>query len=471
MITKTSFIGQFISDINNYYTFTKELGSGAYGNVYRVQNKLTGEIRACKKMNKKKIKNKERFKIEIDLLKATDHQNIVKLYEIFEDQVYLYLIMEECLGGEFFDRLAQRAKTSNLYTEKEAARIFKQLISAINYCHCHGVCHRDIKPENLLFASMEDDSPLKMIDFGLSKIFSAQDHAMKSIVGTTYYMAPEVIKGKYDEKCDIWSAGVILYIMLCGRPPFFGKTDDEIMRRIARKSYTFDYPEFKKISRDALDLVASIFVDAESRPSSQDILDNPWVNELAPNSTEEVLKLDFDHLKEYSNLNKVHKSVISFVSFRLKDEDTRELSKIFKSFDINNDGVLSMKEVQEGFKVLQSNKSVRLGHNELEAIFNNMDLDRNGMINYNEFISAMIDYKSSIKTAQVYEAFRAFDTDNNGKLSYNELAAVIRPQTEEDIAYLKDLFTKFDLNGDGEIDFDEFINGLELEDNKISRAI
>ena len=168
MISKSTFVGQFIADINLNYEFLKELGSGTYGNVYRVQNKLTGEIRACKKLNKRKIKNKERFKIEIDLLKATDHQNIVKLYEIYEDNVYLYLIMEECVGGEFFDRLALRAKSLNLYTEKDAAKIFKQLVSAINYCHSHGVCHRDIKPENILFSSTDEDSPLKLIDFGLS---------------------------------------------------------------------------------------------------------------------------------------------------------------------------------------------------------------------------------------------------------------------------------------------------------------
>src|SRR4051812_40142097 len=125
MISKSTFVGQYIADINQSYTFLKELGSGTYGSVYKVQNKLTGEIFACKKLNKRKIKNKERFKIEIDLLKATDHQNIVKLFEIYEDNVYLYLLMQECEGGEFFDRLASRAKSSNMYTEKEAAKVFK----------------------------------------------------------------------------------------------------------------------------------------------------------------------------------------------------------------------------------------------------------------------------------------------------------------------------------------------------------
>ena len=150
----------------------------------------------------KKIKNKKQFQTELDLLKATDHPNIIKLYDIYEDAHYIYLIMEECNGGEFFDSLTKRAKEKNMYTEKECAKIFKQILEAVNYLHAHGVCHRDLKPENILFSNVADDSSLKLIDFGLSKVLDGENQ-LKGAVGTTFYMAPEVIEGKYNEKCDL----------------------------------------------------------------------------------------------------------------------------------------------------------------------------------------------------------------------------------------------------------------------------
>ena len=151
MIVKSHFITEHIADIHNTFNFIKELGKGSFGHVIRVQHKVTGHIFACKRMNKHQIANKARFKTEIDLLKATDHPNIIKLYGIFEDNVFLHLVMEECLGGEFFDRLAKRARQLNMYTEKDAGRIFKQILDAVNYLHAHGVCHRDLKPENILY--------------------------------------------------------------------------------------------------------------------------------------------------------------------------------------------------------------------------------------------------------------------------------------------------------------------------------
>jgi calcium-dependent protein kinase len=619
MISKSTLIGQYISDITQSYTFTKELGSGSYGTVYRVQNKLTGEFRACKKLNKRKITNPTRFKLEIDLLKATDHPNIVRLYEIYEDNVYLYLIMEECLGGEFFDRLAERAKNGNLYTEREAAKIFRELLEAINYCHSHGVCHRDIKPENILFSSKDENSTLKICDFGLSKVFSMNNKIMNSIVGTTYYMAPEVLTGTYDEKCDVWSAGVILYIILCGRPPFYGKTDPEIMRRIKNKNYSFDFKEWNVVSNQAKELIKSIFVDAGNRPSSEQILNTSWVIELAPHSTGEVIDVDWDDVKKYSKLNKIQKCVISFASFRLRDEDTKELKEIFKSIDVNSDGVLSAGEMHKGFEILRKkfeekkkNKTknsfksnntggstatsnsygnsetsggtnvatnggnsvynskvsgvngdfshidgkevtfsgpsienvlrgevanevdfnmedvamknddsfeerdeesdvnnavnkvedtnidvhschcegttVNKGDNgssningvtsensenistftsllsceDISSVFGEIDLDKNGLINYNEFIAATVDYKHKIKQDHIFEAFRSYDKDRSGKLSFKELLEVIKPQTSEDIDYLKNLFFNYDKNHDGEIDWEEFLSGLEL---------
>ena len=455
MIRKSHFIGEHIADINNYYEFIKELGKGSYGQVFRCQNKETGNVYACKKMSKKKIKNKKQFQTELNLLRTTDHPNIIKLYDIYEDNKYIYLIMEECNGGEFFDSLAKRAKEKNMYTEKECARIFKQILEAVNYLHAHGVCHRDLKPENILFSNVADDSCLKLIDFGLSKVLDGESN-MKKTVGTTFYMAPEVIQGNYNEKCDLWSCGVILYIMLCGKPPFYSQDEEELKKKICSMKYNFDYPEFKKVSKDAINLIKKILVGPDQRLSAAQILADPWIKENAPNATGENLKQNWEHIERYSKLNLVQKSIINFTAFHLTSRETKEFVELFKSLDENSDGVLSIDEIKKG---VEQSKFGAKGDN-IVKMFEEMDIDKNGLINYTEFISALMDYEK-IKENQLLECFNSYDTDDSGKISFKEFCDMIKPETEEEKQDLKDLYDQFDTDGDGEISLKEFKEGFK----------
>lgn len=462
MINKSVFIGQYISDITKNYDFEQELGSGAYGKVFRIKHRETNNYYACKRMNKRQISNKERFKIEIDLLKATDHPYIVKLVELYEDNVYLYLVMEECKGGELFDRLAERAKSHNLYTEKESCEIFKKIINAINYCHSHGVCHRDIKPENILFSDKNDFSSLKVVDFGLSRVFSSEDKVMTSVVGTTFYMAPEVINGKYNEKCDIWSAGCILYIMLCGRPPFYAKNDSELIRKINAKAYSFNYPEFSVISSDAKDLITRMLCDEDKRLSAQGVLDHTWIKNNAPNSKEKLLNLNFHNVTHFVAMNKLKKSVFSFIATRLNSEETTDLAEAFNAFDKNRDGVITMKEAKEGILYMKQNskgniKEIESIEQNLSNIFRDVDLDQNGQINYSEFIAASLDHQKMLRKEMIYEAFKTFDSNHAGKLSMKNLMEIVRPVNKQDIEYLKELFNKYDTDKNGFLDYNEFM--------------
>ena len=461
MISKSHFITENISDIKDTFNIIKELGQGSYGHVIRVQHKQTGHIYACKKMNKKQIANKQRFKTEIDLLKATDHPNIVKLYGIFEDNIFLHLIMEECTGGEFFNRLAQRAKDLNMYTEKDAARIFKQLLGAVNYLHAQGVCHRDIKPENILFSTIDEEYPLKLIDFGLSNIFNGDDNTMKGIVGTTFYMAPEVLTGKYNEKCDVWACGVILYIMLCGKPPFYSKDENDLRHKICEMKYDFNFQEFQNVSEEAKDLIKSILVSKETRPSIQEVLEHKWIKENAPNSTNKVLNIDWFHIKKYSQLNLMQKCVINFTAFHLTEDETRQFVEMFNSLDENNDGVLTIEEIQNGIEKCQF--SMKINTDDMIEMFNEMDVDKNGLINFTEFISALMDYEKYIKKEQLLECFKSYDSDGSGTISFEEFCDMIKPQDEEEKKKLFDLYKKYDENNDGEIDFNEFVDGFLKE--------
>ena len=366
--------------------------------------------------------------------------------------------MEECTGGEFFDRLAKRAKENKMYTEKDGARILKQILQAVNYLHSHGVCHRDLKPENILFSTISEDSQVKLIDFGLSKVFDGDNNTMKGTVGTTFYMAPEVINGKYDEKCDIWSCGVILYIMLCGKPPFYSSDEEELKEKICSMQYDLNYKEFLNVSQDALDLIKSIFVPMEQRPSAYDLLNTKWIKENAPNSKNLSINVDWNHVKDYSHLNLLQKSVINFTAFHLNEEDTMKFVEMFKSLDENNDGVLSMEEIRKGMEDCKFESNIIV--DDIVNMFNDMDIDKNGLVNYTEFVSALMDYRKMIKKEQLLECFKSYDTDGSGKISFDEFCDMIKPQNEKEKKELYDLYNKFDNNGDGEIDFEEFVTGF-----------
>jgi calcium-dependent protein kinase len=236
-----------------------------------------------------------------------------------------------------------------------------------------------LKPENLLLLNQSDDSPIKVIDFGLSNIFkdkTGQESKMTTKVGTAYYVSPEVLAGNYDEKCDIWSAGVILYILLCGDPPFNGPNDNEIYKKIKQKKFAFTNPLWKNVSDQAKELIKSMLSEPEVRPTAEQVLQHPWIKDLAPHSSEAVLKLNPSSLKHYANTSKFQKAVMTFICSRMKDEEVSHLKEIFESIDKNGDGHLSLDEVKEGMK------KVGMEDQGIEELFKKMDTDGSGMIDY-----------------------------------------------------------------------------------------
>jgi calcium-dependent protein kinase len=367
--------------------------------------------------------------------------------------------MEECSGGELFARLALNAKNNKMYTEKDAAKMMKQILEAVNYLHFHGVCHRDLKPENILLSTMEESSQLKLIDFGLSKVLKTMDDIIKEKVGTLYYMAPEVILGDYNEKCDVWSCGVILYIMLSGNPPFYDDNQDKLKEKICNIEYNFNLPIFSKVSEDAKDLLKQIFVSNEFRPTISEILNSTWVKENAPNATSENLNIDWGHIQKYSKLNLVQKSVINFRAFHMSADEAQEFIDMFKLIDENSDGVLSLEEIQNGIKNCKLN--LKMNEDSVVQLFNDMDIDKNGLVNYTEFLSALMDYEKNIKKEHLIECFRKYDADDSGKIDFNEFCKILRPQNEIEEKELKELYNRFDKDGDGEIDVGEFIEGFK----------
>ena len=230
-IQQATFITHKSTSILKDYSIGAKLGSGAFGTVQRAVHKSTHRQRAIKSVRKNQItrdmRDHSKFFNEIDILKQTDHPDIVRMYEFYEDKNFFHIVTELLTGGELFDFIIKH----KMLSEPVAAHFLKQILSAVAYCHANGIVHRDIKPENLLLDSDSAHASLKVIDFGTSTLFDPKER-LHHRYGTAYYIAPEVLVKNYDSKCDIWSCGVILFILLSGAPPFYGRSDEEIISKV-----------------------------------------------------------------------------------------------------------------------------------------------------------------------------------------------------------------------------------------------
>ncbi|CAD8100917.1 unnamed protein product [Paramecium sonneborni] len=267
--------------VQDFYEINeKDLSSGYQGKVIITKHKFLGSDRALKIIHKNEVLDQDCLRKTIKVLHNLDHPNIIKLFEIFEDDQNIFLIMELCTGGELFERLRDQDK----FTENESRGIFKQIMQAIHHCHTHGLCHRDLKPEYILFLDKTLNSPIKLIGFDASVFFNDEQYKTLSgktqltkKIGTAFYIAPEVLDQNYNEICDIWSAGVILYILLTGCPPFNGTTEQEILTAVKTGNIKLDTPEFNGISNDCKDLISKMLTKPNHRLNAEQVLKHPWL--------------------------------------------------------------------------------------------------------------------------------------------------------------------------------------------------
>jgi len=450
---KEKFVGKVEGKLEDKYKIIKEIGTGGFSRCLLVKNKTTGIEYACKELPKKKLSDYEGLMREVNLMIKLDHPNIIKLYEVYENDKNIYLIMELCTGGELFDRIVENTENGVQFTEKQAANLFKQMMSAINYCHKNGIVHRDLKPENLLYLNKDKNSPIKVIDFGMSKRFDSK-HFMSEKVGTAYYISPEVLNGKYDEKCDIWSAGVILYIIICGYPCFNGDDDDEIFAAIQKGKINFPSPEWDNISNDAKELIKKMCCSPNKRLTAEQVLNETWVKDNAPNAGKALLPMKIDGFKNYSNSNKLRKAVLTYIASRLSEEEIKKIKAIFETIDTDNDGKLSLEELKKAVSLTDGMKIEYI-----EQLFKSIDTDNSGNIEYTEFISASIEKNVYLNEEKLKEAFKLFDVDGSGKISRAEIEKVLH--MDKHSKEIDAIMAKHDINKDGEIDFQEFLTMMK----------
>eukprot|EP00918_Siedleckia_nematoides_P054212 GHVU01118360.1.p1 GENE.GHVU01118360.1~~GHVU01118360.1.p1 ORF type:complete len:416 (-),score=70.05 GHVU01118360.1:1079-2326(-) len=263
-----------LGDIRSAYSFDPPvvLGTGFGGPVVLATHKWTGTQFAVKPLRKKGVSPQQRARQrnEATVYLSIDHPNISRLVEVWEDAINAYMVMEVCTGGELYDRLLQKHR----YTEGDVQTLTLQMLRAIHYLHANNIVHRDLKLENWLFASADDDAPLKLIDFGLSKFWDADhDEHMTSVCGSLFYMSPDTLQRCYSNKCDMWSLGVIVYMLLAGDPPFHATTNEGLRGAILKGNFRFDARPWTEVSAAAKDFVhALLTVDPAVRLSAKQAL-------------------------------------------------------------------------------------------------------------------------------------------------------------------------------------------------------
>ena len=449
------------------YIKKKLLGSGAFGEVWLVRHKDLERDFAMKIIKKRKNKSNEEKEIlnEIEILKKLDHPKILKIIDFYSKVKKYYIITEYCPEGELFNEIIKVGR----FDEGQTAFIINQILKAISYCHRNQIIHRDIKPENIMITKREKNGCLqvKLIDFGTAKIFE-KGQSENRYVGSSYYMAPEVLKRKYDEKCDLWSIGVILYILLTGRPPFDGNDDEEILKNVEIGVYDKTSYPFPSLSSYAKDLINKLLqYDAKKRISAEEALEHQWFKtaefkkkDKVNTIPHELAKQLITNMTKYKSNNMLKCAVVAYLVHHLTNtEECMEASKLFIKIDLNSDGKIEKHELIQGFQKYwgMSEEEVK---EKVDIIFANIDTDFNGFIEYEEFVRAAVNPAIFMSQNYLKFAFNYFDRDSSGDITFEEIKKRFSQNSnynsEKMDTELREIFDKIDINNDGSISFFEF---------------
>ncbi|XP_057809807.1 calcium-dependent protein kinase 2 [Salvia miltiorrhiza] len=445
-------LGKAYEDVTVQYRLGKELGRGQFGVTYLCTEIATGQQLACKSISKKKLvtrSDKEDMRREIQIMQHLSGQpNIVEFKGAYEDKHSVHLVMELCAGGELFDRIIANGH----YTESAAAAICRSIVGVVQICHFMGVMHRDLKPENFLLSDKGDNALLKATDFGLS-VFIEEGKTYKDVVGSAYYVAPEVLRRKYGKEVDIWSAGVMLYILLSGVPPFWGDSERAIFDAVLRGNVDFETKPWPSISQSAKDLVRRMLThDPKKRITAAQVLEHPWIKEGGEASDKPIDSAVLSRMKQFRAMNKLKKLALKVIAENLSAEEIHGLKAMFTNMDTDKSGTITYEELKAGLARLGS----KLTETEVRQLMDAADVDGNGTIDYIEFITATMHRHRLEREENLYKAFQYFDKDNSGFITRDELETGMQEHGMGDPATIKEIIAEVDSDNDGRINYEEF---------------
>ncbi|CAD8071495.1 unnamed protein product [Paramecium sonneborni] len=484
--TNRDYIFMSTADIHKIFSFGKVLGIGAFGKVLTAKRRNNGEKQyAIKIIDKKKVKGRETMLAnEIYVLQRLDHPNIIKFHEVYQSELYFYICMDKCIGGELTDSVPKNQKS---YNESQARDIMVKIISAVAYIHELGIIHRDIKPENIMFTDLDIRSEPKLIDFGLSVKYDAFSYnKLKAGVGTPVYLAPEVIEGTYNEKCDIWSLGVLLFSMLVGYPPFYGRNRQELYQNIQYQNLIFDKRHWRIISDEAKDLLKRMLnKNPQLRYSAKECLNHSWFQLLfkdglfkpprrstgfSGTQSDDDQRTLYQMLKTYRIGAKFKREVMKVLVNQMNEKDLAKLQQIFKNIDVDNSGTITVQELHHALMQEGSLATIE----EIEEIMENIGFDINELedqtatlshktttkplvIKYSDFLTACIDERRVFTREKLWSIFKYFDTQNVNHLSREAIKeSFARHGRSIPLEKINEMISEIDPNNENKIGFDAF---------------
>eukprot|EP00933_Yihiella_yeosuensis_P053691 TRINITY_DN51965_c0_g1_i1.p1 TRINITY_DN51965_c0_g1~~TRINITY_DN51965_c0_g1_i1.p1 ORF type:complete len:566 (+),score=110.55 TRINITY_DN51965_c0_g1_i1:119-1816(+) len=463
------------------------LGEGCSGLVVMAKGRHDGRTYALKKIQKTKVQPKvlKQLTAEVEIYLMLDHPHIAALRDVYETDTEIALLTECCQGGELYSRLSN----SGTYSLADAAEATHQMLLAVGYLHAHHIVHRDLKLENFLYENSKNNSPLKLIDFGFAKVWDSSTLMMASC-GSIAYVSPDVLAGTgYTNKCDLWSLGVIVFMLLVGYPPFHG-SEKEMRTNILAGHVDWSHKSrWKKVSEDAIDFVKCLLVkDPLQRFDASQALQHRW---LATRYTCEASlnKETLRSLQRYADTSRMRRAVLQLLAQELAPDETKELREQFLRMDKTGDGTISLFELKDAIRsnsddvqgpemspksagmASPKTPAAKLRRAKSEIILGLFDvLDANGdeQIYYSDFLAATMDARKQLREEAVIAAFHRLDADGSGSISVDDLRRVIGETFEGVDVEL--LVREADAACRGELGFDDFMNVLEDTDASVSPA-
>lgn len=456
---------------------SKVLGTGMNGSVYRAKRiGLSGQgdtdvaVKGFHLTGLSK-KDREELAVEAEIFLQMDHPHVARLLAVYETSAMLHLIMECMEGGELFDRIAEKKR----FEERDAAHSVWQMLLAIHYLHNQGIVHRDLKLENFLYETKKNDH-LKLIDFGFSKVWEPNTK-MKLSCGTLAYVAPEVLEKSYTSQCDMWSLGVVTFILVLGYMPFSGP-EKEQMDKIRKGKYSRKPDKWKLLSANNVDFLEKLItVDASQRLTAEQALKHPWIADrdqsgryhITPlarldsnvsQDSEMHLNVDgstIDALSSFAHASKFRRACMSLMAWSLSQEERAAVRDKFIELDVKRQGTIKLSELQEVLQKQFDGKDERIKPL-LESLSMRRDFELSDEIHYSEFLAAMVSTRIAMHDEHLMATFRRFDADNSGYITRANLREVLGKEfSEEDMS---ELIQSVDPNNKDKISYPSFVEYL-----------
>jgi len=456
---EATFVCQHISgDPGEVYNLGEQVGEGTFGTVCRTWEKATGLERAMKTVPKDLLQESDLWQ-EIELMRGMDHPLVLRLFRTYEDADNIHMIMEVCSGGELFDAI----ENAGNFSETTAATLFQQMLTAVSYIHCKSICHRDLKPENFLLCTEGpvERALVKLIDFGTARRFS-KDDPMTTKICTIHYVAPEILTrgSTYTEKCDTWSLGVCLYLMLCGGPPFTGETDTHTLKKVRKGKFKFEPESFwETIHEDAKNLISSLLViNPDERLSAQQALQQPWFARRArPLEIRIDIRQVIPQLLKFQSFSWFKRKSIELVANQLPEEMIRDLWPLWLRLDVANRGKIRHADIGRAIPANGlSNDLLQQRARLLKA----MEEDkRRAEVGYTSFLAAMLTKERRLNEQACKSAFMECDLDNDDFIRITELSIIFQSEVMD-----------FDPNIDGDWQLEDVMNAAASADKLATEA-